>query len=399
MQFQVARRPVRVLHLLHWLTTGGIERWVINMLEHADRNHYQLDVCCKGGSTGVLAPLAEQLGARIWHIPLDWTHGFYLTRLVKLIRNQQYDLVHNHLTVYAGVGAVAAQLAGRPSITSFHNTSNESDVLFNPWLRHARDLYGALSIPLALQLSRYVTGCSQGVVEFVKEAYRVDHTKLRALYYGVNVPRELAYAERTHVRTALGIALDAPLIVHAGRFAPQKNHSGLLAIAAEVVARHPQAIFVLLGDGPLRPRVEQEVQARGLTHHVRLLGRRDDVEAIMRSSDMLCLPSFWEGLPMVSMEAGAASLPIIASNLPGLREAIIEGETGYLLPAEATQLFAATISELINDPARRQRIGQAARARVKALFSSQASVARLCALYDECLARPQLAQTDQVPGL
>ncbi len=375
-------RKTRVLHLIHWLTTGGIERWLLNMLQSVDRERYQLDIACKGANVGELAPLAETFGARVWHVPLDWTHVRYARQLRTLIRQEQYDIVHNHLTIYAGMPTLVAKWAHLPTIVSFHNTDYASDTIFHPLGRTLRDVYGKVSINLALQFADVITGCSEDVVRSIGEQYHGLPSKTQVLYYGVRVPEPLTADERALVRHELGCPEDAPLIVHVGRFAPQKNHAGLLEIAHRVIQHNPRTMFVLVGDGPLRPDIEANIRTEGLTANVRLLGIRQDVERILAAADIFLLPSLWEGFPIVSLEASASGLPIVSSNVPGLREAVVDGTTGLLLPVDHPDAFANALIRLIEDPSMRKGLGAAGRQRVVTNFSRHASALKLCAIYD-----------------
>jgi glycosyltransferase involved in cell wall biosynthesis len=381
----MSRRTPRVLHLINWLTTGGIERWLLQMIQTVDRDRYAMDVCCKGASVGALAPIAEAAGARIWHIPFDATHVRYAYRLQSLIQQQGYDIVHNHLAVYAGMPTMVARRLHKPTVVSFHNTSHASDVLSNPLLRLARDGYGHLSIKLATQLADVVTGCSQDVVDSHMRQYGIDPAKTRVLYYGVDMSPRMEQEQRAAVRREIDVPEDAPMIVHIGRFAEQKNHFGLLEIAKKLRASHPAAVFVLVGDGKLRSAVEEKVAQEGLQSMVRFLGIRNDVDRILGASDMLLLPSFWEGFGMVAIEANAASIPVVASDVDGLREAVIHGKTGFLLPVESTDAFVDTIRVLVENADLRRELGQNGRQHVEKTFSRFVSADNLCQLYDRCL--------------
>jgi glycosyltransferase EpsF len=381
----MSKRPIRVLHLIHWLTTGGIERWLISMLQEIDRERYQMDICCKGSGVGELAPVAGSLGANVWHIPLDWTHVRYAYQLQALIRQQGYDIVNNHLAVYAGMPTLVAKLSRVPTIVSFHNTDLSTDVIFNPMLRAIRDIYSQLSIPLAVRLADVVTGCSEGVIRTMADQYGVSHTKARVLYYGVDVPSPPDAGQRAAVRREIGVPEEAPLIVHIGRFAPQKNHGGLLKIAKQVLTHYPSTMFVLVGDGSLRPAIESEILASNLSPSVRLLGIRQDVERILGASDVLLIPSLWEGFGLVAIEANAVGIPVVGSDVPGLREAVENGETGILLPVDSTDAFVKALGRLISDATLRNKMGEAGRQRVLSRFSRRVSALRLSELYDECL--------------
>lgn len=379
------RRAPRVLHLINWLTTGGIERWILQMIEEMDRSRYELDVLCKGKSTGPLAHIAEANGARVWHVPMDWAHVRFASRLRKLIRDEGYDIVHNHLTVYSGLPTLVSTSLGVPTIVSFHNMAHKSSVFSNPLLLKARSLYGSVSIPLAIRLADRVTGCSEDVVRFHEEKYHIPSEKTRVVYYGVDIPPRMTASQRAEFRRELGVPADAPLLLHVGRLAPQKNHAGLLRMMKHLLLTHPTARLLLVGGGILQDEIAAQVRELGLQQHVHLLGVRQDVERIMSVSDIFVLPSIWEGFGLVAIEASAAGIPVVGSDVPGLREAVRHGETGFLLPGEDHTLFVNTLRTLLDADALRTRLGEAGRQHVLAKFSRRASSAGLSALYDECI--------------
>lgn len=381
----MTKQPPRVLHLINWLNPGGIERWLLQLLREVDRERYEMDIACKGAALGSLAAEAVALGARVWHTSFDWTHIRYAYKLRALIQSEGYDIIHNHLTVYAGLPALVAKILHVPTVLSFHNTSHTSDVLFNSRLQKLRNLYAQVSIPLAARHAQIVTGCSAGVVAANIDMYSIRPEKARVLYYGVASAPVFSASQRQAVRHQLNVPPEAPLIVHIGRFAPQKNHAGLLCIASQLLAAYPSAIFALIGEGPLRSEIEAEIQTRKLGSSFRVLGVRRDVEAILSAADMLLLPSLWEGLPMVALEASAAGLPIVGSDLPGMREIVAHEQTGILVPVNATEAYVKALQALLDNAPRRKSMGAAGRQRIQHHFSRAVSTQNLYALYDEVL--------------
>ncbi len=380
-------RPIRVLHLLHWLTMGGVERWLINTLQTIDREVVAMDFCCQGSTRGNLVSQVEGLGARVWHVPLGVTHLRYTAQLRQLLQRERYDIVHNHLTVYAGLPTWLAAQQGIPTIVSFHNTDFAATAITNPLLLKLRNLYARWSVPLALRHASVITGCSTAVLDAVGQQYPFDASRkeTQTLYYGVETPPPIEGKERDAIRAELKLNPAHKLIMHVGRFDEQKNHRGLLAIAQRLIAAHPHCHFALVGDGPLHGWINAEIQRLQLQNNVHLLGLRHDVTRLLRAADLLLLPSRWEGFPVVALEASAAGLPVVCSDLPGLRESIIDGKTGFLIPTEATDCFVQVLCQLIQDPALIAQMGAAGRKRVCQNFSNAVTSQRLTALYAACI--------------
>ena len=377
----------KILHLVTTLGPGGIERWLLDMLRTISRDQCAIDFCCRGATTGLMASQAEALGARVWHNPLHWTHIGYGLRLREILQSEGYNLVHNHLTVCAGLPVLVARLAGVPSILSFHNTTFQTREL-GLVHRHLRGLYAWLNISVASRMSQAITGCSQGVLHALEQRYNIaDPVPRHVLYYGVCIPQAPDTILRSRLRRELSLAKHTQIVVHVGRFVPQKNHAGLLRIAQQVIQASPSTCFVLIGDGPLRREIEVQVERLGLTLSFRFLGIRDDVERILTCCDLLLCPSVWEGFGLVAIEANAAGIPVVASDVPGLREAVEQGETGFLCHPGDESVFAETVCRLLGDINLRRRLGQNGIRRVRNRFSKERSARELCQLYDWCLDR------------
>lgn len=348
-----------------------------------DRSRVVLDFCCKGPNPGFLAHLAEAEGARVYHCPLKATHLSFIQGLGKILRSGGYHIVHNHLETYAGIGVYAAKRCGVSVITGFHNTAFPAQMLPDyGFLHKIRDLYGRFSISYALHHSDLVTGCSQAVINFLKEAYGLPNDKARVIYYGVELPFQKSMEQRQAFRNQLGLGNDKVIITHVGRFLPQKNHVGLVRVAEKVVAKDPRAHFILVGDGPLRPQIEEEVQKLRLAPYFSFLGIRTDVEDILGFSDIFFLPSKWEGFGLVVLEAMAAGLPIVASDLPVLRESVENGVNGYLRAVVNENSLAQKLLDLMADPDKRRAMGNCGRQIVERKFSIETSARNLCELYE-----------------
>jgi glycosyltransferase involved in cell wall biosynthesis len=192
---------------------------------------------------------------------------------------------------------------------------------------------------------------------------------------------------RTHV-VPLAVDLDRLLAVtpspHAGavvgnvaRLVEQKGHRDLLA----ALARVPDARLVLVGEGPLRPELERLAASLGIGERVEFLGHRDDVPELLAGFDVFAFPSLFEGLCLAVIEAQAAGVPVVATPVGGIRETVIDGQTGLLVPPHDPAALAAGIARLLADPEEARRLARAARAQ-SARFSLERMVEATLALYE-----------------
>jgi glycosyltransferase involved in cell wall biosynthesis len=182
------------------------------------------------------------------------------------------------------------------------------------------------------------------------------------------------------VRAELGVPAGAPVVGSVMRLSEQKAPVDWVRVAARVGAQRPDVHFVIVGDGPLRVDTEAAADADGVSDRLHIAGMRDDVPDFLQIFDVFLLASHWEGLPRVLPQAMAASVPVVATAVDGTREAVRDGETGYLAPAGAVETLAARVVELLADPERARGLGAAGR-RLSDEFSEARMIENLRALY------------------
>ena len=156
---------------------------------------------------------------------------------------------------------------------------------------------------------------------------------------------------------------------------PQKAPLDFIDVAARVLSERKDVHFVMAGDGELRPQVEERMRTHAIEQHVPFSGWQKDMPEVIRNLDIVVLTSLWEGLPCVFSEAMASELPIVATNVDGAREAIIQGETGYLHTPHDIDGMAHSVLKLVTSPELRREMGERGRLRVPE-FDISASVTR-----------------------
>ena len=181
-----------------------------------------------------------------------------------------------------------------------------------------------------------------------------------------------------------GIPADKLVVGMIACLKPQKSPVDFVDVAGRVLKENRQAHFVLAGDGELRPQVEKRIQELGIGQHFTLLGWQTDMPEVYRNLDVVVLTSLWEGLPCVFSEAMAGDLPIVATNVDGAREAIVDGENGFLHEPHDVEGMSRSVLKLLQDPELRQTMGKRGKSRVME-FDISTSVASLESAYRECL--------------
>jgi glycosyltransferase involved in cell wall biosynthesis len=309
----IDRRPIRILHVIGGMVRGGIETWLMHILRHIDRDRFHMDFLVHRTDPCAYDDEIRSLGSRIIPCPLDrWRPWVYAANFNRILREYgPYDLVHSHVHHFSGYVLRLAKQAGVPlCIAHSHNdTSSEAKA------RLYRHLYRRLT---QWWISRYATvglGCSCLAAADLFGCKWESDPRWQILYYGIDLTPFRDGIDRDAVRRELGIPIDAFVIGHVGRFVEQKNHEFLIEIAAEVAKREPKMHLLLLGEGVLRSQIEQKVEQMGLSDRVTFAGTRCDIPRLMRGAmDVFLLPSLFEGLPVVGIEAQAAGLPFILSD-------------------------------------------------------------------------------------
>jgi glycosyltransferase involved in cell wall biosynthesis len=190
---------------------------------------------------------------------------------------------------------------------------------------------------------------------------------------------------REAVRSELGLAPERLVVGCVARLVPPKGLFDLVAAAAWVGAAEPRAAFVVVGDGPLRSRVEAVAQRCGA--RIDFVGERDDVADLLGAFDVFALASHWEGSPIAVLEAMSAGLPVVATAVGGVPGIVSDGETGVLVPPGAPDALAAQVLGLLRDPERARRLGEAGKARALARHRVETLCDGVQRIYREVLER------------
>lgn len=329
----------RVLWLAKGLGQGGMERLLVNHARFGDRERFDYsaaflverpyDVISDFATLGV--PVHNLRGSRFWSP--GWA-----VRLVELIRSEHIDVVHVHSPlVAAAVRPLLRTMPHRPRILYTEHNSWEN---YRPGTRllhgltfRLDDAHVAVSEPASSSPPRWIG------------------PRAEVLVHGIDVEHVAAQrAGRAEVRAELGIADSTTVIGVVANFRPSKAYPVMLEAAALVLAERDDVAFVVVGQGPLQSDIEALADRLGLGERFRILGFRDDATRVMASFDVFALSSDDEGLPVAVMEAKALSLPIVATTVGGLPDAISDGTDGLLVPPRRPDLLAHALTRLIDSP-------------------------------------------------
>jgi glycosyltransferase involved in cell wall biosynthesis len=255
-----------------------------------------------------------------------------------------------------------------------------------------RRLYGALDGVGRGRVDRFVV-VSAALHRRLVAGWRLPPERVRLIPNGVDVPDDVAAdaADRAARRRSLGVDPAAPLVGAVGRLVWQKGFDTLVEAMPAVLARRPETRLVVVGDGPERGRLERLARDRGVAGAVAFAGFRADLPALLAAFDVLAAPSRREGAPLVTLEAMARGVPVVASAIPALAEQVRDGVEGLLVDADSPAALARALVRVLADRSLAARLGAAGRERVRADFDARDMVARTLALYEEVARLPLVA--------
>ena len=297
--------PIRVLHVVVNMNRGGAETFIMNLYRNIDRSRIQFDfLTCK---PGVFDREIKEMGGIIYRIPyLSDVGPFKYQKRLKsfFLKHPEYKILHSHLDKVSGMVCKVAERSGIPiRIAHSHNTESEGNRVYKlyKWylgthIRNNATHYAACS----LKAAEWLFGNSLIPANIIKNGVESQSFSF-------------SESRRRLVRQNLNLKEDALVIGHIGRFHLQKNHAFLIEIFAETLRFYPNAILLLVGDGPLRKRMERLAVRRRVKDRVLFLGVREDIPDLLQAFDLMLFPSHHEGLPVTIIEAQAAGLPCILS--------------------------------------------------------------------------------------
>lgn len=304
--------PIRILQVVGSLNRGGTEAWLLHVLKHIDRSRFQIDFLVFSDAAGELDNQVRAQGSNIIVCPNPGNPALFGINFRHVIREHgRYDIVHSHVGHFSGYVIFLSRMFGIPSrIAHSHNSS----ALHGKQEPFPRGMYlRAMRQVLSLNLTLGLAASKQAAESLYGPHWRTDR-RFRVLHCGIDLDGFAAVRSGHYLRADLGIAPDAKVVGHVGRFQPVKNHEFLVEVASELVRRNSTFHFLFVGDGPTRPKIQQLVQSRGLSAHVTFAGSRQDVPLLLTGLiDVFVMPSVSEGLGLSLVEAQAAGLPCVVS--------------------------------------------------------------------------------------
>ncbi len=357
---------VNVLHIVLGLQVGGLEKFVLDLIDNYPPGIKTFIVCLEGnGELGKQYNLLEI-------VELHKEPGISLKiiqQLVAIIKELDIDIIHTHNPSPHFYGAIAGFLTRRPVIHTKHGRNYPTDnkkVLLNK---------------ISSLLTKKIVAVSRNAADVCLNVEKIPATKVTVILNGTdtNLFSPGGYeSEKVQGSVRIGIV---------ARLSGEKDHQTLLSACKLLANQTTDFHLEIIGDGPLRGSLEKSVETLGLDTHVSFSGMRHDVPKLLCQLDIFVLSSTTEGISLTLLEAMATELPIVATNVGGNPEVVIDGETGYLVSSQNPEEMAKKLLLLINDKNLRRKMGEKGRERVIANFSIKETARKYEELYCSVLSK------------
>lgn len=373
---------IPVLHLITELDVGGAQQALYRLLSGLDRQKYQPVVACLYNGDGSVAEQIRQLGVRVvdlkmqpkWRLDAIW-------RLSRLIRQEKPIILHAWMIHANILGRIVGRI-NRVPVVIISRRTQDLDGFGREWVN--RQLSGWSDATIT------VSNC---VRQIEIDRSRTDPAKVVTIHNGIDAGRydQIDPSARARIRREFNTPVEALVIASVGRFHPVKGFADLLAAMQLVHARFPDVILWLVGDGELRADLEAQARQLGLGGVVVFAGMRADVPEVLTAVDIFALASHVEGMPNAVLEAMAASLPVVTTQVGGVPEVVADGQTGLLVPPKDADALAQALFTLVESASLRRQFGMAGMRRVREQFDIMLTQQKTVGLYGRLLQEKGIA--------
>lgn len=367
---------IRIMQITHDLNIGGLQRLVVDISRHLDKSRYQVTVCALREG-GILEDELINNNINIIKLPVARNGVDYLTfwKLYKILRDERPHIIHTHNTQPFVEGSLAAFLARVPvCIHTEHGRQfpDKKRYMFAEWLfSHYVDQIVAVSESAKKDLVKYE---------------KISGNKIQVIMNGIDGNKYSRSIDRNKKLKELAIDNNYDFIMgFAGRLSREKGLTYLLKAMSIIVRKYPKTLLLIAGEGGLMADLQRETEQLNLNSNVMFLGPRSDIPEIMNILDMFVLPSLREGLPLVLLEAAAASLPIVATDVGGSKNVVKDGANGLLVKSQDEQSLAKAIEYLIKNSTIKNNFGRYSFEIFKNRFSIDKMIYSYEAVYNRCL--------------
>ncbi len=381
---------IKIARIITRMDLGGAQKAVLHLSKGLDPALFEQIVIT--GEGGLLLPelaaiqhirhfVVSELNRQIG-FQSSWTDFKAILKIRKILRSERPQIAHTHTPKAGIVGRWAARLSGVPRIIHTYHGFGFSES-HPSWQKR---IYIGIERITALITTRFVVVSDRNRLK--GQAYGIfPQPQCELIRSGVDFsPFRNQKLDKTQKKMELGLSPSDMIVGIVASFTPPKGLIYFLDTAKKVLDQLPCTLFLMVGDGELRPQLENRIRELGIEGKVKLLGWRRDIPELLQVFDVFLLTSLWEGLPRVLVETMLTGTPVVASNVDGIAEVVQHGKNGFLVAPTDTDAMARWVIHLLRDEELRQRLGKAGQA-MAAEFSADRMVEDYARLYTD-LMRP-----------
>lgn len=367
-------KPLSVLHFITELSIGGAQVALFRLLKHLDKERFSQSVVCLYNGDGAIAAQIRTLGIPV--TDLNMSNKLRLDafwRFYRLLQEQQPLILHTWMFHANIPGRVLGRIAGIPVIISSIRTMGQEGIF-----RHRSDRFTAA-------LSDRIVCVSENVAKYAEQTIHLPPEKLVVVPNGVDPNDYRSLPSKAEARNLSQLPDSALIIGAIGRMHRVKGLSILLRAFAQLAELHRTVHLLFVGEGPDRQLLIDQAQDFGLNSKVTFLAFQKDIPKLLPALDLFVSASLHEGMPNAILEAMAAGLPVVATDVGGTPEVVQDGQTGFLVPPGEYEALAISICKLLEDPDLRCRMGKEGKERVAKNFSIEQMTQQFEQLYEQLL--------------
>lgn len=368
----------RILYTIDDGNIAGGQMVCFNILKAARDSGYQVLVLSR--TAGPMIKVIQDNGVKVYVVPLKRSFYFHkITKLIKILKQERIDLIHAHSAVSGNILIrLAALISFVPVISHIHIRNHFSRNII------AR-IFSKTLDNLTAKTCKYIIAISQATKSsLIQQGYPGE--KIKVIHNAVETDAVAFRSDRKALLDELGINPGHKVFVHIGRLCPNKGQLDLLE-ALPFIAQTKNNIYCLfVGEdiafgGRFRKKLERMIRSHQLRENIKMLGFRQDVDSLISISDAVVLPSYYEGLPLVALEAMRQRRPFVGYATDGIPEAVVDGENGYLVKQGDIQGLAKALIAILENPEKAKAMGEAGFKIVRERFDLKQQTEKILALY------------------
>jgi L-malate glycosyltransferase len=370
------QKPIKCLQVIDSLGTGGAQKMVVTLARLLAKKKIPITVISLGDDPDTVnAHKITSLGGKVVNFPASVLFNLNrINKLVDYVRDEEFNIIHSYL-IYANIiSALAGKITGIPVIASLRSV--RPDPLYYHPIRNFIE-----TLCLRYLVQRVMVN---GHAIAQNNKHRLGGRYIDVIPNAIEISSELPDKEKKFVRKELAGDASRPIIISCGRLVPVKGFSDLIESIDLIRKKVPRIFLAIAGDGISHKELENQIANSGLTNHVKLLGHRHDVSRLLSASDIYVNSSHLEGMPVSILEAMAAGLPIVATDVGDNARVVLDG-MGLVIPPHQPIALANALISLLTEPKKRVAMGSAARIHVKHNYSTDVWVKRILDLYEETI--------------